>query len=183
MFAVNAGCPSLNRPTLPTYGFSLNGFRRIHTQLQTGLVNLHTAIDFSVPFIRDDCQLSIWSEMVEEIKIVLSPAVQVVEHDPIVRPDVHESPAMDDSPISGSRKNRSPRFSSVPKFQRAINVIDVGKREMLAEMARRFRLPSKCSARLALASIVKNDGVMRGSRSKKTTPAGSTVVNRRSRID
>src|SRR5262245_30653117 len=101
MFAVNAGCPSLNWPTLATYGLGSNGFRCVHAKLQTGLLDTHAAIDFAVPFIRHDRQLCVRSEMVEKIEIVLAPAVQVIEHDPIVRPDVHQPPAMRDPPISG----------------------------------------------------------------------------------
>src|SRR5215510_7308958 len=100
MFAVNAGRPSLNRSSLPTYSFGANSFRCVHAHLQSGTFNLDTAIDFAVPFIRDDRQLRVRGEMVEKIEVVLAPAVQVIKHNPIVRSDVHEPPSMRNCPIT-----------------------------------------------------------------------------------
>src|SRR5262245_42231823 len=98
MFAVNLGRPSLNRSPLPTYSYGPDGFRCVHAHLQSGTFNLDTAINFAVPFIRDDRQLRVRGEMVEKIEVVLAPAVQVIKHYPIVRSDVHEPPSMCNSP-------------------------------------------------------------------------------------
>src|SRR5689334_14087927 len=95
-FAVSPRCPALNRSDLTANRFSTDRRRSIHEQLKPRILQPGAAVHVAFPFVANNEQLDIGREVIKKIEVVLASPAEIVERDPIVRPDIDQTPAVAD---------------------------------------------------------------------------------------